>query len=274
MLEQLKYVNHLGEVIEFGKKGIFANSNDLRDYEWTYDSSRSRAENFRKGVVSKAIPVVISAESKKKCIDLKNRLYEVCEKDIIAEQKGKLYIGDYYLECYVYSSAKSNYLDTGTTINISLKVVADRSKWIKKESFVFMHDDSFNVDGKGYEYGYDYDYSLLGIHVASLNVEDICDCDFTLKICGSAICPAVYIDGHLYNVNCMIDSDEQLIIDTKESTISLIDSDGKIQNMFMYRNKESNIFMPLSPGPHIVAWNSDIDLYFTIIHERGEPAWI
>lgn len=40
MLEQLKYVNHLGEVIEFGKKGTFANSNDLRDYEWTYDSSR------------------------------------------------------------------------------------------------------------------------------------------------------------------------------------------------------------------------------------------
>ena len=44
MLEQLRYVNHLGEVIEFGKKGLFANSNDLRDYEWTYDSDRSRAE--------------------------------------------------------------------------------------------------------------------------------------------------------------------------------------------------------------------------------------
>ena len=57
MLEQLKYVNHLGEVIEFGKKGTFANSNDLRDYEWTYDSSRNRAENFRKGVVSKTIPI-------------------------------------------------------------------------------------------------------------------------------------------------------------------------------------------------------------------------
>lgn len=65
MLEQLKYVNHLGEVIEFGKKGTFANSNDLRDYEWTYDSSRNRAENFRKGVVSKTIPIVISAANKK-----------------------------------------------------------------------------------------------------------------------------------------------------------------------------------------------------------------
>lgn len=273
MLEQLKYVNHLGEVIEFGKKGLFSNSNDLRDYEWTYDSSRNRAENFRTGVVSKTIPVVISAESKKKCIDLKNRLYEVCEKDIIAEQKGKLYIGDYYLECYVYSSAKSNYLDTGTTINISLKVVADSIKWIKNEIHSYRYIPDTSTDGKGYEYDYDYDYAPMTDHIGKLSVDDMKSCDFILDIHNGAADPVIYLDSHCYSVKCIVSAGEHLIVNTAKSTVTLVKANGDTVNMFRYRDKQSDVFKRIVPGDHRVMWNGSYDFDITIIHERGEPKW-
>jgi hypothetical protein len=272
MLEQLRYVNHLGETIEFGKKGIFANSNDLRNYEYTYDSSRNRAENFRTGVVSKTIPVVISAESKKRCIDIKNRLYEVCEKDIIAEQKGKLYIGDYYLECYVFSSAKSNYLDTNTTMNLSLKIVADKGSWRKLETIKFLHDNATDT-GKGYDYDYEYDYSRGLDNRHRIDVDDIKSCDFRLRIIGPVIDPCIYIDNHRYSVNCTVTSGELLVIDTVSDTITLVSANGYEHNMYRYRDRVYDVFQKIEPGYHTVSWNSKMDFELTLIHERGEPKW-
>ena len=48
MLENIKYVNSQGNVLEFGKKYIFANENDLLHYQWNYYSDRKCVENFQK----------------------------------------------------------------------------------------------------------------------------------------------------------------------------------------------------------------------------------
>ena len=273
MLEQLRYVNHLGETIEFGKKGIFANSNDLRNYEYAYDSSRNRAENFRTGVVSKTIPVVISAESKKKCIDLKNRLYEVCEKDIISEQKGKLYIGDYYLECYVFSSAKSNYLDVATSMNLSLKVVTDGGRWMKEELHNYKHVPDKFIEGKGYEYCYEYDYNSISDNISKLEVDDFRNCDFVLSIHSGAVNPVIYVDNHYYSVRCVVGDGDKIVINSAELTITLVKADGTRENMFRYRDKQSDVFEKISPGNHRVMWNGSFDFDLSVIHERGEPKW-
>lgn len=273
MLEQLKYVNHLGEVIEFGKKGTFANSNDLRDYEWTYDSSRNRAENFRKGVVSKTIPIVISAANKKKCTDIKNRLYEVCEKDIIAEKKGRLYIGDYYLECYVFSSAKSNYLDVATSMNLSLKVVTDGGRWMKEDFHNYKHVPDEFIEGKGYEYCYEYDYNSISDNISKLEVDDFRNCDFVLSIHSGAVNPVIYVDNHYYSVRCVVGDGDKIVINSAELTITLVKADGTRENMFRYRDKQSDVFEKISPGNHRVMWNGSFDFDLSVIHERGEPKW-
>lgn len=273
MLEQLKYVNHLGEVIEFGRKGIFVNSNDLRDYEWTYDSSRSKAENFRRGVVTKTIPVVISAESKKKCIDIKNQIYEICEKDIIAEQKGRLYIDSYYLECYMFSSEKSNYLDSATTINISLKAVSDDGMWVCEETIEFRDGENGKLDGKAYEYDYEYDYSLADDNVESLSVGGFSKCDFVLTFYGPVADPYMTIDQHRYSMRgCVIEENESLVINSKDGTITLHTAEGDV-NMFSKRDKENDIFKKISPGNHLVFWGAN-DFDLTLIYERGEPPWM
>lgn len=276
MLESFKYVNHLGEVIEFGKKGLYANYNNLRDYEWSYDSSRSRAENFRKGVVPKTIPIIISADNIQKCITIKNRLYEVCEKDIIAKQKGKLYIGEYYLECYVFSSSKSKYLEASTTINMSLKIVADSCSWVKPETYKFRHETLSNTKsgGKGYDYDYQYDYSGLDDYVSSITLDDIKECDFIITFYGPAVNPSVTIDQNRYSMTrCMLERDDRLEIISKDGTITLYKNDGSTRNMFCYRNRESDIFKKIEPGRHMLLWNGDIDFDLTIVKERGEPLW-
>ena len=38
MIEKIRYVNHLGQTIEFGIRNLFSNQNDLRDYKWGYNT--------------------------------------------------------------------------------------------------------------------------------------------------------------------------------------------------------------------------------------------
>jgi len=110
MLEQLKYKNHVGEVFEFGKDGIFVNTNDLHNYEWKVSAKGGRITSLDYAVTSKSLPVIIICKTEAQGIAARNRMLEVFEKDVLAMQHGKIIIGDYYFRCFVTKSSKQSYL--------------------------------------------------------------------------------------------------------------------------------------------------------------------
>ena len=110
MIEQIKYINHLNEVIEFGKNGIFINYNTLRDYNWDITSANNKIASFKKGIVSKTIPVIIKCHSEEEGIEIRNRLFEVFEKDVLAKKNGRIIVSEYYLKCFITGSKKTKYL--------------------------------------------------------------------------------------------------------------------------------------------------------------------
>ena len=59
MVEQIKYVNNLNEVIEFGTDGIYVNENDLRDFAWSITKKNEKITAFKMGVAKHAIPIYI-----------------------------------------------------------------------------------------------------------------------------------------------------------------------------------------------------------------------
>ena len=89
MLEQLKYINHLNEVLEFGKGKLFINENDLRNFVWNIISKNDRISGFKKGIVSKTIPIILKCDSDEKGITMKNKLFEVFEKDVLSVKHGR-----------------------------------------------------------------------------------------------------------------------------------------------------------------------------------------
>ena len=274
MLESFKYVNHVGEVLEFGKDGLFANSNDLRDYSWLFNSDKNRIENFRKGVVNKTIPVEISAQSEEEGLLKKNQLFEVFEKDVIAEQPGKIIIGDYYLQCYVYASKKSEYLTHKNLLTTSISVAGDTENWIKETGKNFLYSVSEDTTGKGYEYGYEYDYAMGNGNTGLLTNEHFASCHFIIQVSGYAFEPSITIADHIYKVNETVQKGEVLTIDSKKKTITLRRSTGDIVNVFSKRDKDNYIFEKIPSGLLPVYWNSDFNFAITLFEERSEPKWI
>ena len=113
MLNKATYTNHLNQTIEFGSGGIFLNDSEFYDYEWLYDSDYDEITNFHKGVTKKNATIIIAA-NEEEGLNIRNRIYEVFERDILAETPGKLEINGYYTSCY-FNAVSYTHLTLPTT---------------------------------------------------------------------------------------------------------------------------------------------------------------
>lgn len=277
MLEKVQYRNHLGEVVSFGENGLFVNENDLRDFLWSYTNKNNRISAFGKGVVKKTLQVIIACDSETEGIAKRNALFETCEKDVLAKKHGRIFIGDYYMRCYVVGSKKTEYLRNNRFMKVKLTIATEYPTWIREKLIPFrMSNSPFTpgVGGQNHDYPYDYFFDY-GSDIATNAVknEDFASSNFRIVIYGSCINPEIYIAGHVYNVNTEIAANEYLVINSGEKTIELVRSNGEKVNCFNSRNRDSYVFERIPPGASNVMWDGSFGFDVTLLEERSEPRW-
>lgn len=272
MLEQLKYKNHVNEVFEFGKDGIFVNTNELHDYEWTVTKKGSRIASFDRDISKRKLPVVIICDTKEKGIAARNKLMEVVEKDVLAMKHGRIIIGDYYFKCFVTKSQKKNYLTTNRWMELTLTLTTDFPFWVKESTTSF--GISGGSTGKGLDSNFDYPFDYTSdVQENEINNTGFVASDFRMTIFGVCSNPSIFVNGHEYKVNCDVASGEYLTIDSAERKIYLTANDGTTTNVFSLRNRDSYIFEKIVPGKSVVLWEGGYGFDITLLEERSEPKW-
>lgn len=273
MLEKFKYINHVGEVLEFGKAPLFVNENDLRNFSWTVDTMNDKISGFSKGIVSKTLPIIIKCNSKAEGLEMRNHIFEVCEKDIIAKQYGRIVVGDYYLRCFVTDNSKSGYLHSGEYMEMEITIQTDLPNWSREITTNFL---TTSEDEGFLDFPYDFPYDLKnGFSVGEVHNAGLISTDFRILVYGVVVNPIIYIGGHEYSVNVEVAKGEYLTIDSVEKTIVLTRINGEKVNCFNLRNRNSYIFQKIPSGVSTVA-TGDVDFSFsiTLLEERSEPKWI
>ena len=274
MLERLKYKNHLNEIIDFSKDGIFVNTNDLHDYEWTVTNKNNKIAAFSKGVSNRTLPITIICDTEEKGIAARNKLMEVVEKDVLAFSPGQIILGDYFFKCYVTKSAKKNYLATKRWMEVTLTLTSDFPYWIKEKVFPF---GASSAGGGGGEEDFPYDYPFDYLESSSsspVNNTNFVASNFKLRIYGTCINPAIIIGDHTYKVNCTVNAGEYLTIDSTTKQIYITGNDGSVTNVFNLRDRESYIFEKIPVGMNTVAWGGGYGFDLILLEERSEPKWI
>lgn len=273
MLEQLKYMNHQNEIYEFGKDGIFVNTNDLHDYEWQTTKRGNRISSLDRTVITKKMPVIIMCETEEQGIAARNRLMETTEKDVLAMKHGRIIIGDYYYRCYVTKSQKGEYLYCGKRyMKLTLTLTSDFPYWVKETSFIYRN--VFGSSGQNLDYPFDYPFDYFpGTGHRKLNNTGFVGTNFRMIIHGRCENPTVYISGHKYQVNCVIEANEYLTIDSVTKKIYKTAIDGTVTNMFSKRDRDSYIFEKIPPGMNTVIWDGNHGVDITLLEERSEPKW-
>lgn len=272
MLEKITYKNHVNEIIEFGKEGIYVNENDLRDFTWDITSKNNRISSFSRGVVTKTLPVVIACTSEADGIAKRNKLFEVAEKDVLARKHGRIIIGDYYLKCFVTGSKKTGYLQTKRQLLVTLTISTDFPYWIKETISTFGYGEG--SAGKNLDFNNDFPYDYASeLSAKPLNNTSFVPCNFRMNIYGPCVNPKVTIAGHDYEVSASLEANEYLTIDSIGKTIVLTHTNGSSTNCFNLRNKDSYIFEKMPSGESNVTSNTQFKFDITLLEERSEPKW-
>ena len=272
MLEQLKYKNHQNEVFEFGKDGIFVDTNDLHDYEWTVTQKGNRIAALDRVVSKRNLPITIICETEEKGVAARNKLLEVVEKDVLALQHGRIIIGDYYFRCFVTKSQKSEYLTNRRLMKLTLTLTSDFPYWVKEttSSFGFLNGST----GDGLDFSHDIPYDFTSdVTVREVNNPGFVASNFRMIIYGACSDPSLMVNGHTYQVNCDLASGEYLTIDSASKKIFITAIDGTTTNVFGLRDRASYVFEKIAPGRNTVTWNGDFGFDITLLEERSEPKW-
>lgn len=270
MIERFKYVNHLNEVIQFGESGIYVDENDIRDFAWNIVSKNDKYTGFTRTTASKKLPIRIADRDVNAANELRNRIFEICEKDILAVKPGRLILDDYYIKGYITESATSGFENRKTSVT-SLTFKTDCPFWIREETHVFGYGSTGgDLDYKN-DFSYDYTSNILGKQLVN---PGFVPSNFKMTIYGQAEAPAVTVGGHVYQVNASVGDHEYLQIDSVDKTIELVKSNGETINCFGKRNRGSYIFEKIPDGISNIALSSDFKVDITLLEERSEPKWI
>ena len=272
MLEKFIYTNSFNETLEFGKDSLFVNENDLRDFAWEITSKNNKISGFKKGIVSKTIPIILKCNTESEGVTLRNRLFEVFEKDVIAKKYGKIHIGDYYLRCYITGSKKTQYLITKSYMVVEAIVQTDLADWIKETTTT--HQMSAGDTNGFLDYPYDFPYDFKNSIVNANIINDgFVPCNFILTIEGHVANPTLFIGNHKYSVNVTVGENEHLIIDSLNKTI-ILNKDGEYINCFSDRCRDSYIFEKIPPNANVVTSpHPNLKFSLTLLEERSEPKW-
>lgn len=275
MLEKIIFRNHLGEEIESGQGGFYVNSNDLRDYTWSYEESSDRIVGFKRGVVKKSIPIVILTENEEKAVCLKNWITTLSEKDVCDMNPGRIIINGCYMRGYIYESKKTKYYYNKRFLQSTLKFVSDEPQWVTESTKAFHPVGSdTGYPHLDYPYDYDYDYAPDIISAGHINLDHYAPCKYLLKIYGPAINPAVTIGGIVRQVYTTLEAGQYLLIDSRDKTVKRVLNDGSVLNEFDNRRRGTkSIFEPITPGMNGVTWNNAFGFDLTLFIERSEPEW-
>lgn len=275
MQEKIRYINHLNESIDFGENGIYIAASDIHDYDWNVNSANNKISSFSKSITNRNLPVTIFCKTAEEGIEVRNRLVELAEKDVLMNKPGRLVIGDYYYKCYITASKKSDYLKTKRLMITELTITTDYPFWIleKKKSF-FPSQKPTNTGNLDFPFDFAFDFANAEKGASAWTIDHFTDNHFRMTIYGPCENPKILINHYPREVVTSLDSNEYLVIDSKNHTVMKYSSNGNSENLYNNRQKQQSIFEKIPSGQLSLNWNGDFGFDLLLFIERSEPKWI
>ena len=271
-----------GEKLDLLSSQYRANIQDLLEYEWDYETSDNVGRNggriteMKRGVATRNMSISVMGNSREAYAEALDRYLRITERDIRNLTPGRLYLGGNYLTCYLTASQYDSAFDPGVTFSRkAVTLVSEYPFWRIEETTRYLPDDREEESAEYLDYPYDYTYDYLyDLSGARQLVNDhFAASDFQMTVYGPAVNPTVYIAGHKYMVATVLYDGDYMLIDSAEKTVSRAASDGRTENLFNYREKDSDLFEKIPPGNNTVVFNREFGFDITLYRERSEPEW-
>lgn len=274
---KIEYVNSSGASIVLNSGHYLVSGHDLRDFAWERKVS-NRPSGFG-GRVSFTRPV----QEKKISIGIRGRelfaqnaaaLMALTEPDILNNTPGRLYLGDQYLICYLAVESKVNrYAEKSFWVSKDLTVLVVEPFWRTEKTYHFLIGTVEDIENaKRYDLKYDYRY-IASASSGSIINDHYAPSQMIITVYGAAENPSITVGGNIYSVQASVSATQRIVIDQLQRRIESVSAAGDKTNLFDYRDKENDIFIPVSSGVQTVIYDGTFDFDITLVQQRSEPKW-
>lgn len=281
-MKQLKYVNSQGQEIDFRQFNTQVYQTNFHTYTWTYEGTAQRygttVDRFGKEALEYEMIVAARGMQADKESNL-NDITEITEYDIVNQAQGKLWWGDYYLNCNIISASSAPSEDF-FGVEKTLGIFAPFPFWIKEETHQFYpagHSQSTATSAfLDYPYDFPYDYSPPQAGIEQWHVDHFAPSDFIMTIFGACENPRILINGWPYEVFDTLEAGEYIVIDSRNNPVPSVTkhrNNGTVANLWSKRAIERSTFEPIPGGNLTVNWNGSFGFDITLFLQRSEPAW-
>lgn len=276
---EIKYVSSNGKEYDLIGDRMRGTSGNFHSYEWKQNSTNTEfgedVYGFSKEAITYDITLTLRGllEERKALLD---ELTDSFEHDIVNTTPGKIYYGEYYIECYIkradnyISDQKNNWSDC------KVEIFCPYPFWSAEERKSFFPDAA----GKGeeydfldYPYEYSYDYTKPASGSQRWYIDHYRKSNFEMIIYGPCANPRITISNHVYQVFDTLENREYLVIKSRDKTLTKHLSNGTVQNAFAKRNKESSVFELIPNGDNLISWSGEFGFDMLIYKERSVPKW-
>lgn len=311
-MQGIYYENSKGIKLNLLKPPYRLQTADFFDYEWEYVTASSgrksgKITKFKKSVSERQAVLGISGKTKDEYYAAIDHFYDVTEYDTINLVHGKLWIGKYYLPCYIFAAKKEAWEYGIEVLDNTISIVTDAPMWCKEKSYSFKASDKqiINTEEKeeisdildsasqnpDYPWDYkkdfksrykpaqkrylrDYKYDFYSNHtVRKIDNDHFAGSAFKMIIYGPCTHPFIQIGEHIYEVNTTLYDSEYLVIDSRERTVIKYTRYGATENLFNARSREHYLFQQIPAGKSLVKWNATYPFDLVLYQERSEPPW-
>lgn len=265
----IRYENHAGESMYLNRDGVVADITDVLEWSLDVDDTYGIIRSMTRSVGSRKMKVVTYST------DARKRLYEIPAADVSAMRPGRLYVGEWYLLCYVTSSAVNGWWYRNGVASYDVDVTVVDPLWSKEIEYEF---SMTSIGGVGLDFPYDFphDFGFSNV-VTSIDNHEGAPADAILRFYGPADECRVIIAGNEYYVGEPLESGEYVTINTYEKTVKLTRINGEVEDVFSsvrgeyFQGSGSYVFEKIPSGLSNVTMGggSDVDIILTM--HRDEP---
>lgn len=247
----------------------------FREYSWEVESIERKIGSSVSGFKKKAKEYTLEIDfcgTKSERAEAVNQLCKITESDILNTIAGRLYLDEYYINCFVIGMEIGKTENPYRKVQKKAKIYAPYPFWIREHPYYFKSSEITSTDNKRYAGKYAYRYAN-GLTNTAITNEHYAECNFRLIVYGPCTQPSIYIGGYEYRFNIALQEGEYLEVDSTEETVTKYMKSGVKINAFNNRNFKNSVFQPIQTGRQEVSWNGRFDFDIIMYEERSEPKW-
>ena len=126
------------EIINLDQPPYWMQTGDFLDYVWEYEISGRHIGKLRKTVQEKEFTITVFGKTEEEYAHNINTLHQAFERDVLKNTPGRLYFGEYYLSCFVYTSEKTEWEYGCNSMDNTLGIIEANSFWRRETTHRYL----------------------------------------------------------------------------------------------------------------------------------------